>query len=53
VWFIFALTNWGNVPFALEKLGLGHQVLYVGIQAALFGALALRFAAWVRNRRSA
>jgi DMSO/TMAO reductase YedYZ heme-binding membrane subunit len=53
VWFIFALTNWGNIPFAFEKLGLSHQVLYVGIQAALFGALALRAAAWVRNRRSA
>jgi DMSO/TMAO reductase YedYZ heme-binding membrane subunit len=53
VWFIFALTNWGNVPFAFEKLGPGHQVLYVGIQAALFGALALRIGAWSRARRPA
>ncbi len=52
VWFIFALTNWGNVPLAFEKLGLGHQVLYVGIQAALFGALALRAAAWLHARRN-
>jgi hypothetical protein len=50
VWFIFALTNWGNIPFAFEKLGLGHQVLYVGIQAALFGALGLRWVLWVRER---
>jgi len=49
IWFIFALTNWGNVEYALSgKLGLGHQVLYVGIQAALFGALGLRIFARVR-----
>ena len=53
IWFIFALTNWGNVPLALEKLDLAHQVLYVAIEAALFGALALRAAAWLRSRRRA
>jgi hypothetical protein len=53
VWFIFALTNWGNIPFAFEKLGLGHQILYVAIQAALLGALGLRAAAWQRQRKNA
>ncbi len=53
VWFIFALTNWGNIPFAFEKLGVGHQVLYVGIQAALFGALGLRLVARLRRRKNA
>jgi hypothetical protein len=53
IWVIFAYTNWGNVPFAFEKLGFAHQALYVGIQAALFGALALRAAAWLQGRRSA
>lgn len=53
IWFVFAQTNFGSIPYALEKLGLGHQVLYVGIQAALFGALALRFGAWLHARRRA
>jgi len=50
IWLIFAVTNWGNVPYAFEKLGVGHQLLYAGIQAALFGAMVLRAAAWVRAR---
>lgn len=50
VWFIFTLTNWGNVPLAFEKLGLGHQVLYSGIELALIGALGLRVVAWLRGR---
>jgi len=50
VWFIFALTNWGNVQLALSgELGLAHQVLYVGIQAALFAALAFRILARIRS----
>lgn len=53
IWLIFAVTNWGNVPLAFEKLGVAHRVLYVGIQAALFAALALRAAAWLRKRRAA
>ncbi len=53
VWFIFALTNGGNIPVAFEKLGAGHQALYVGIQVALFTALALRIAAWAKRRRGA
>lgn len=52
VWFIFALTNWGSIPVAFEKLGLGHQVLYVAIQAALFAAMGLRIAARVHARRA-
>jgi len=52
VWFIFALTNGGNIPVAFEKLGTGHRVLYVGIQIALLGALALRIAARLRARRA-
>jgi DMSO/TMAO reductase YedYZ heme-binding membrane subunit len=50
IWTIFAVTNGGNVPLAFEKLGLAHQLLYAGIQAALFGALALRAAAWLSAR---
>jgi methionine sulfoxide reductase heme-binding subunit len=50
IWVIFAVTNWGNVPYAFEKLGVGHQLLYAGIQAALFGAMALRIAARARAR---
>jgi DMSO/TMAO reductase YedYZ heme-binding membrane subunit len=53
VWLIFAVTNWGRVPLAFEKLGPGQRILYVGIQAALFGAIALRVAARVRSRRRA
>jgi sulfoxide reductase heme-binding subunit YedZ len=52
VWFVFAITNAGNIPVAFEKLGAGHQALYVGIQLALFGALGLRIAAWAKTRRS-
>lgn len=49
VWFVFALTNWGNVELALSgQLGLAHQVLYVGIQLALFAALGLRVLARAR-----
>jgi sulfoxide reductase heme-binding subunit YedZ len=50
IWVIFAFTNWGNVPYAFEKLGVGHQVLYVGIQVALFAAMGLRITAGVRAR---
>jgi DMSO/TMAO reductase YedYZ heme-binding membrane subunit len=53
IWIVFAQTNFGNIPIAFEKLGAGHRVLYVGIQAALFGALALRVAAWAKTRRRA
>jgi sulfoxide reductase heme-binding subunit YedZ len=53
IWVIFAVTNWGNVPYAFEKLGVGHQLLYGGIQAALFGAMGLRIAARVRARGTA
>jgi sulfoxide reductase heme-binding subunit YedZ len=53
VWFVFAITNLGNIPLAFDELGAGHRVLYVAIQAALFGALALRFIAWLRSRRNA
>jgi methionine sulfoxide reductase heme-binding subunit len=49
IWFIFALTNFSNVEYALSgRLGPGHQVLYVGMEAALFAALGLRIAARVR-----
>jgi DMSO/TMAO reductase YedYZ heme-binding membrane subunit len=49
VWFVFALTNWGNVELALAgELGLAHQVLYTGIEAALFAALGLRVLARIR-----
>ena len=50
IWFVFAQTNGGNIPLAFEKLGIGHRVLYVAIEAALLGALALRIAAWARTR---
>lgn len=52
IWVVFAQTNLGNVPHAFEKLGLGHQVLYVGLQAALFGAAALRGWTFARARRA-
>lgn len=53
IWVIFAVTNWGNVELALAgKLGPAHQVLYVGIQVALLGALALRIVARLRGRRA-
>lgn len=46
VWFIFAITNWGNVQLALSgELSVGRRVLYVALQTAIFGALALRAAA--------
>ncbi len=45
VWFIFTLTNWGNVPLAFEKLGIGHQLLYSAMELALVAALGLRIAA--------
>ncbi len=49
VWFVFALTNWGNVQLALSgELGLAHRVLYVGIQAALIAAIGLRVLARIR-----
>jgi sulfoxide reductase heme-binding subunit YedZ len=51
IWFVFALTNFGNVELALSgQLGVAHQVLYVAIEAALFAALGLRIAARVRAR---
>jgi hypothetical protein len=51
IWFVFAQTNLGNVVYALSgKLGRGHQLLYVAIQLALFGAIALRIAAWRKGR---
>lgn len=53
IWLIFAVTNWGNVPFAFAKLGVAHRVLYVGIRTALVAALALRAAVWLRGKRSA
>ena len=53
IWIVFAQTNFGNIPYAFEKLGVGHQVLYVAIQAALFAALGLRVAARLRPRPSA
>jgi hypothetical protein len=52
IWLIFAVTNGGNVPYAFEKLGVGHQLLYAGIQAALFCAMGLRIAARVHARRA-
>ena len=53
IWFVFAQTNLGSMTFALSgKLGLGHQVLYVAIQAALVGAAALRAFVWWRARRA-
>jgi DMSO/TMAO reductase YedYZ heme-binding membrane subunit len=53
IWFVFAQTNAGQIPFAFDKLGVGHQALYVGIVAALFGAMALRGAAWWKRTRAA
>lgn len=50
IWVVFASTNFGKIQPAFEKLGAGDQALYVGIQAALFGALGLRVAAWMRAR---
>jgi DMSO/TMAO reductase YedYZ heme-binding membrane subunit len=50
IWIVFAQTNAGAIPVAFEKLGLGHQLLYVGIQLALMGALMLRIAAWTKTR---
>ena len=51
IWGIFAFTNWGVMRTALSgTLGLGHQLLYVAIQAALFAAMGLRIAARVRAR---
>lgn len=52
IWLVFAQTNLGNVARALSgELGLGHQLLYVALQAALLGALTLRAAAWLRMRK--
>jgi DMSO/TMAO reductase YedYZ heme-binding membrane subunit len=50
IWLIFAVTNWGNVPLAFQKLDLAHQVLYAGLQATLFSALVLRAAASLSAR---
>jgi DMSO/TMAO reductase YedYZ heme-binding membrane subunit len=50
IWVVFTQTNAGNIPFAFEELGVGHRVLYVGIVAALFGALGLRVAAALKRR---
>lgn len=53
IWFVFAQTNLGNLLHALSGgLGRGHRLLYASIQAALFGALALRVAAWAQRRRA-
>ncbi|MBM4381782.1 MAG: hypothetical protein FJ091_00295 [Deltaproteobacteria bacterium] len=49
IWFVFTQTNAGTIPHAFENLGVGHQVLYVGIVAALLGAMALRIAARVKR----
>jgi len=45
IWFVFTQTNAGNIPVAFEELGVGHQVLYVGIVVVLLGAMGLRIAA--------
>jgi hypothetical protein len=53
VWFVFTLTNWGNVPLAFEKLGVGHQLLYSAMEFALVAALGLRIAArFAQGRRA-
>lgn len=53
IWIVFTQTNAGNVPDAFENLGVGHQALYVGIVAALLGAMGLRVAARLKSARSA
>ena len=53
VWFVFTLTNWGNVPLAFEKLGIAHQLLYSGMELALVAALGLRIAARFAQRKRA
>jgi DMSO/TMAO reductase YedYZ heme-binding membrane subunit len=53
VWFIFTLTNWGNVPLAFETLGIGHQLLYSAMELALVAALGLRIAARFAQRKRA
>jgi DMSO/TMAO reductase YedYZ heme-binding membrane subunit len=50
IWVVFTQTNAGNIPYALDKLGVGHQVLYVGIVAALIGAMGLRVVAALKRR---